>query len=660
MNVPFVITLILFIILLLSKPRKNPMNLQLLGKTYLETYKYGLYPKKAYTINIPMLYINMDKNPDRREFMEQQFKKYNLKAERVRGVNGSLLNSIYAGITEDGYNFTNHYSKMTKGEVGCTLAHLKAIKIAHDRGYKLVLILEDDCCFDLIPLWDRSLEDVMEQAPKDWEILQLYGFKCLFDPRGLYIPNDKNNHCWSAVAYILNTSGMDKVMQVYDRETKTFNLGGYGEENQRAGIADGLIYDKANTYVYTIPMLYAYNDKFESTLHNSHQRMTTKYSSGVVENYFSLNQFTVPLSSKQQVNMARALTEMDSELQNLGVSFFLTAGTLLGFVREGKFIEGTGDNDLGCFASDILSKVNFTFPKRMGNFVKTNEHGTFETGYECSYKHIPTKVMTDIHLFYEMDNGKEMWSITFNGICKNSSYDQMCRWKTASFDVMPVEFLNRTFYIPSNSEQILEDRYGINWNIPVKYGYFEGLNDGHYRGLITDDFKNKKLIKQLTNGNGKAGETKKLFDWYPSKIKSSGTVVWIWNNDTNLYKEIKNENFAIPILMNEKTFLYLARNNKSDTKPTLLYMSNCIVAEYGGVCVVGNISVQDIKLLVQYLNTKNYIYTSSNFAGNPYNKVCMYIKHLCEKGKTGADFNKALANYKSRLIKVYPNEYMKL
>ena len=71
-----------------------------------------------------IFYINLDKRTDRREEIEQELSNYELNAER------------YAGI------YTPH-----SGIVGCGYSHLNVLKLAKERGYKNVLILEDDFQF---------------------------------------------------------------------------------------------------------------------------------------------------------------------------------------------------------------------------------------------------------------------------------------------------------------------------------------------------------------------------------------------------------------------------------------------------------------------------------------------------------------------------------
>lgn len=68
-----------------------------------------------------IVYINLDKRTDRREEIENELKKYELEAERYSAI------------------YTPH-----SGIVGCGYSHLNTLRLAKERGYKNVLILEDD------------------------------------------------------------------------------------------------------------------------------------------------------------------------------------------------------------------------------------------------------------------------------------------------------------------------------------------------------------------------------------------------------------------------------------------------------------------------------------------------------------------------------------
>ena len=75
--------------------------------------------------------VNLDNRTDRWNASEKQFKKIDLKVERVSGVNG----------------FEEPPASIRPGEVGCLKSHLKVFEIAKERGLKSFLMLEDDVEF---------------------------------------------------------------------------------------------------------------------------------------------------------------------------------------------------------------------------------------------------------------------------------------------------------------------------------------------------------------------------------------------------------------------------------------------------------------------------------------------------------------------------------
>jgi len=629
------------------KQNQNVKVLTAKGEEKLKETKYGY--SSIQRINIPVLYINLDKNPDRNEFMKGQFKKYGIKAERVKGVYGKELSNKDLSGPQDEIQFVNYYKKLTPGEVGCDLAHLRALKIAYDRKYPLTMILEDDCCFDLLPFWNKSIDQVIKEAPPDWEILQMYSFKCLFKKEGPYMKHKKgSDYCWSTACYIINAKGVDSIMKQSWNGTM-FNIGTPADEAKtttHGGTADALIYDMCNTYVYTIPMVFAYNEILESTLHPSHTKYHLHCSNNVVSEYTKLVQNTTPVESKKQLDMAQTLSDMDDELKKLHVEFFLTSGTLLGYYREGRFIEATGDIDLGCFYNPTLS-----FPDTLGPFTKKYTIGALDIGLEVTYVHTVTKIPVDIHVFYKNENG--IWFVTNQGLCEQSLYNKLCRWNSSPFGLKEITFINRTFNVPDSTEKFLEDRYGVNWNIPISYDYFEGLNKGHYRGLITSDFAKPPQIL--------SGEVK-ITEWYPKKLRAlTQPIYWIFNNEHN-----QPSSAYVSIYVNSDVVSYICRTLKPGYKKIRPegareeYVRLCLIAEYGGICA-SNPS-EFVGLLKKY----NFIFRDSdNYAGNAYNKVCLYMKHLYESQDWSKEINdtemsKKLTAYLKTVDKLYPGEYVKV
>lgn len=142
-----------------------------------------------------ILYINLDRRKDRQIEIENELKMYDLfdKSERIVAVDRP----------EKG-----------KGIVGCTCSHLNALKLAKQRGYKYVLILEDDFQFVL------SKEEV------EMELSQLFSMNESFEvcmisynlkqgiPYNEFLT--RVIEAQTASGYIVHESFYDKLIELYE------------------------------------------------------------------------------------------------------------------------------------------------------------------------------------------------------------------------------------------------------------------------------------------------------------------------------------------------------------------------------------------------------------------------------------------------------------
>jgi len=156
---------------------------------------------------------------------------------------------------------------------------------------------------------------------------------------------------------------------------------------------------------------------------------------------------------------------MKKVLDDLGVPFWLTCGTLLGYARENDFINHDTDIDLGIFIKDwnaaIISNVI------EAGFELYHEFGTNDKGLEYSF--IKDGVKVDLFFFYEdMDKGYH-WMAVHGG----KGMKSMCKYNfpwLVMFD--EIEFKGEHFRIPSNYEPYLKAQYGPDWNVPMKHWHY--------------------------------------------------------------------------------------------------------------------------------------------------------------------------------------------
>ena len=117
-------------------------------------------------VDIPALYINLNKDVNRKVSLEKDLNKLNMKYNRIEAVYGKELYnrsyrkrlSIFLGVSEkklhprywlDRHNFKTMVQKENAilAKVGCYLSHLVSLKVALNLNYNKVLILEDDAMF---------------------------------------------------------------------------------------------------------------------------------------------------------------------------------------------------------------------------------------------------------------------------------------------------------------------------------------------------------------------------------------------------------------------------------------------------------------------------------------------------------------------------------
>ena len=120
-------------------------------------------------------YINLDKSPERNEFMQNQFKKYGItNYKRLKAIDGSNIKQSIEKFSKkhiykvDGISFWNNYTNLKQNELACTLSHLNAIRTAYQDNHEVVLITEDDASFALMPYWNKKLSQYTQEFPSNW------------------------------------------------------------------------------------------------------------------------------------------------------------------------------------------------------------------------------------------------------------------------------------------------------------------------------------------------------------------------------------------------------------------------------------------------------------------------------------------------------------
>jgi GR25 family glycosyltransferase involved in LPS biosynthesis len=203
-----------------------------------------------YLNDLPFIFwINMDRSIERRKNMEYIFDKCKLQHMRISGCDASKEK------LEDLCDFGDKKYKYLQGQLGCTLSHINTILRFYKRSYlKHCIIMEDDVSFEFLSKWNKSVTDIIKDAPKNWDIIQLsYTIDKIsrLNKKTNYIPW-KIDH-YGTVAYLINRKGAKKILTSLLNNNK-FYFGG----DHKYIVADYILYTLTKTYTYKLPY-FSYN-----------------------------------------------------------------------------------------------------------------------------------------------------------------------------------------------------------------------------------------------------------------------------------------------------------------------------------------------------------------------------------------------------------------
>ena len=141
-----------------------------------------------------IFFINLDSRTDRREEIEQELKKMEWKGER------------FSAIATPG-----------EGIVGCGYSHLAVLKIAKERGYSNVLILEDDFVFSQSKEETENCLRQFFQSPfaDNYHVCML-SYIMIQSETTLIKGIDKVLDAQTASGYIVNASYYDELIRLYE------------------------------------------------------------------------------------------------------------------------------------------------------------------------------------------------------------------------------------------------------------------------------------------------------------------------------------------------------------------------------------------------------------------------------------------------------------
>ena len=144
-----------------------------------------------------IFYINLDYRENRKQYIETQLLKLDVPFERFSAI------------------------QQNKNGLGCTRSHLEIYKIAKERGYKSILILEDDFSFEISKYkFENQINQLFKNGPS-FDVCFISNTMVILDEP---IPNcDFLNRCldvYGAEGYIVKSHYYDTLIELYEESVK--------------------------------------------------------------------------------------------------------------------------------------------------------------------------------------------------------------------------------------------------------------------------------------------------------------------------------------------------------------------------------------------------------------------------------------------------------
>jgi glycosyl transferase family 25 len=143
-----------------------------------------------------IIYINLDKRVDRKEQIEGELKKFNLtNYERFSAIENK------------------------NGAIGCSKSHLEVIKLAKKRGYKNILVLEDD--FQFIVSKEKFNQQINKLSNINFDVCLLaYNTPNLYKSEYPFLYKIKDAQ--TASGYLIQAHYYDTLIDCWEKAIKLF------------------------------------------------------------------------------------------------------------------------------------------------------------------------------------------------------------------------------------------------------------------------------------------------------------------------------------------------------------------------------------------------------------------------------------------------------
>ena len=217
----------------------------------------------------PVLWINLDRFPERKKYMEEQFDYWEIKDHhRISGIDGAEYESYLKGTVPP---------NMNDGELACVMSHLSAIKyFVEETDHDEIFIMEDDVDLSLASNWNFTWRDVRRRVPIAFDCLQL----TIINPNGITLKlHHRFINDFSAACYLITRHHATKLLKLHSRGSQ-WKI----DQNIRPrAVSEDLILDSGKSYATP---LFNYRLDMGSAIHEEHIEIFHKNSNHALTDFW--------------------------------------------------------------------------------------------------------------------------------------------------------------------------------------------------------------------------------------------------------------------------------------------------------------------------------------------------------------------------------------
>jgi GR25 family glycosyltransferase involved in LPS biosynthesis len=218
-------------------------------------------------MDIPILYVNLDRSENRNIRMVEELNKLNVKYYRIQGVDSKNINknALKEGECQGfKYFIKSNLSFIPRSkEIAIILSHLQGLNEIVKNNFEIAVVMEDDISFQYINNnnynWNEKISEIVKSAPTNWKIIKMHTSapkeietNINLCKRGInYIPLT-THALQSAGCYIIKKETAIEILEKY-------NLNGiytFPHKDEYC-VCECIIFSVSNVYMYTVPYICA-------------------------------------------------------------------------------------------------------------------------------------------------------------------------------------------------------------------------------------------------------------------------------------------------------------------------------------------------------------------------------------------------------------------